>query len=90
MRGKLINEGWGAALGYPGLILDEDGSEIQVDLFESPELPAHWGRLDVFEGSGYRRTEVCVHTSEGPLQAQIYVLSQNVAPDPLSLRRSPE
>ena len=55
MRGRLVEAGWGAELGYPGLILDPSGQAIEVYIFESPELPNHWLRLDEFEGVGYRR-----------------------------------
>ena len=54
VRGHLHQEGWGAELGYPGIVLDLDGPTVGVQLFESPDLPDHWTRLDEFEGSGYR------------------------------------
>lgn len=54
-RGRLLEAGWGAALGYPGLVLNPSGQDIDVHLFESPDLPEHWTRLDAFEGTGYRR-----------------------------------
>lgn len=75
MRGTLVEEGWGADLGYPALILDAGGSLIDVDVFECPELPHHWDRLDAFEGPGYRRVEVDVVTAEGVVLASIYVLA---------------
>jgi gamma-glutamylcyclotransferase (GGCT)/AIG2-like uncharacterized protein YtfP len=55
VRGRLAPEGWGAPLGYPGLILDPKAPPVVVNLFESPDLPQHWSRLDEFEGPGYRR-----------------------------------
>jgi gamma-glutamylcyclotransferase (GGCT)/AIG2-like uncharacterized protein YtfP len=74
VRGKLLEAGWGAALGYPGLILDPVGPLVEVLVFESRELPDHWQRLDAFEGAGYRRVAVDVSTAEGVLPASIYVL----------------
>ena len=71
-----MSSGWGAALGFPGLVLDPLGPLIEVDLFESPELPAHWARLDDFEGSGYERVLVTVSTPEGERRAWIYALAQ--------------
>jgi gamma-glutamylcyclotransferase (GGCT)/AIG2-like uncharacterized protein YtfP len=71
--GSLVEEGWGAELGYPALILDAGGSAIDVDVFESPELPHHWDRLDAFEGTEYRRVAVDVETAEGVIPASIYV-----------------
>ena len=50
--GMLLGAGWGASLGYPALVLDPTGSAIGVDVFESVDLPAHWARLDSFEGAG--------------------------------------
>ena len=73
--GQLLQDGWGAELGHPGISLDRDGPPISVQLFESPDLPNHWPRLDEFEGSGYRRTVTTVNTAEGDLLASIYVLS---------------
>jgi gamma-glutamylcyclotransferase (GGCT)/AIG2-like uncharacterized protein YtfP len=80
VRGSLVDSGWGAKFGYPALILDADGSLIDVDVFESPALPRHWHRLDAFEGPGYRRVAVEVATAEGVLPASIYVLAEPTKP----------
>ena len=74
MRGRLVDAGWGAELGYPGLILDPSGQAIDVYVFESSELPDHWPRLDAFEGAGYRRVATQVCTVDGDLDASIYVI----------------
>jgi gamma-glutamylcyclotransferase (GGCT)/AIG2-like uncharacterized protein YtfP len=74
VRGTLYERGWGAQLGYPGVILDAKGPTVEVDLLESPELPQHWPRLDAFEGPGYVRVTVEVETDEGVLPASIYAL----------------
>jgi gamma-glutamylcyclotransferase (GGCT)/AIG2-like uncharacterized protein YtfP len=50
--GTLVDAGWGAGLGYPALVLDARGTPVDVQVFESVELPAHWSRLDQFEGPG--------------------------------------
>jgi gamma-glutamylcyclotransferase (GGCT)/AIG2-like uncharacterized protein YtfP len=78
VHGSLIEAGWGASLGYPGLILDPDEPPIEVHVFESRALVHHWDRLDAFEGSGYRRVAVDVSTDEGVLPASIYVLAEPV------------
>jgi len=75
VRGRLIDEGWGAALGYPGLVLDPSGPVVEVHLFESADLPDHWPRLDAFEGAGYRRVVTQVRTAEGDVDACIYVIA---------------
>jgi gamma-glutamylcyclotransferase (GGCT)/AIG2-like uncharacterized protein YtfP len=74
--GLLVDAGWGASLGYPALVLDPAGASIGVDVFESIDLPAHWGRLDAFEGAGYERVVTTVHMPTGDVDAYIYVLLQ--------------
>jgi gamma-glutamylcyclotransferase (GGCT)/AIG2-like uncharacterized protein YtfP len=81
VNGVLIQAGWGAGLGYPALVVDPDGSDIRVDVFESVELPAHWERLDAFEGPGYQRVVTIVRTSTGDVDASIYVLVEARAED---------
>jgi gamma-glutamylcyclotransferase (GGCT)/AIG2-like uncharacterized protein YtfP len=49
-------------------------ARISVDVFESVNLPAHWARLDAFEGPGYQRVVTTVCTSTGDVDASIYVL----------------
>ncbi|QNQ11355.1 gamma-glutamylcyclotransferase family protein [Sphingomonas alpina] len=73
VKGTMVQKGWGAALGYPALVLADDGDDIDVQLFVSPDLPAHWERLDAFEGSEYRRVQVRVETAKGLLEAWIYI-----------------
>ncbi|WP_447725461.1 gamma-glutamylcyclotransferase family protein [Sphingomonas koreensis] len=73
VKGTLVAEGWGAQLGYPALVLGADGAPVEVQLFESPDLPAHWPRLDAFEGEGYRRVAAEVETDAGAVDAWIYV-----------------
>ncbi|MBS1827076.1 MAG: gamma-glutamylcyclotransferase [Acidobacteria bacterium] len=75
VRGKRIEAGWGATLGFPALILDPSGPLVDVHLFESSDLPDHWQRLDEFEGPGYRRVVTLVSTPEGACSAHIYVLA---------------
>jgi len=75
VRGRLVAEGWGATIGFPGLVLDPDGEAITVQVLESEALEAHWTRLDAFEGAGYRRVSVTVETEAGPVEASIYDLA---------------
>ncbi len=74
VRGRLVEAGWGAKLGFPGLVLDPQGEAVEVHVFESMALPDHWQRLDAFEGEGYRRVTAQVSTSDGNLDAWIYVI----------------
>jgi gamma-glutamylcyclotransferase (GGCT)/AIG2-like uncharacterized protein YtfP len=75
VRGDLHQEGWGAAQGYPGLVLNPAGEAVAVDLFTSADLPDHWARLDAFEGEGYRRAVIEVSIAGGTVDACIYVLA---------------
>lgn len=77
VAGRLVHSGWGAELGYPALILDPSADHIEVFLFESDDLPAHWLRLDEFEGAGYRRVLARVETTNGETDAWIYVTAEN-------------
>jgi hypothetical protein len=49
---------------------------LPVKLFESPDPPAHWRRLDAFEGDAYRRVVVPVSVGDGDLPANIYVVAR--------------
>ncbi|MEM9654267.1 MAG: gamma-glutamylcyclotransferase [Actinomycetota bacterium] len=75
VRGHLQEAGWGAELGYPGIRPDPSGPEVPVHVLESDLLPAHWARLDEFEGPGYRRAAIEVETPDGPVAASIYRLA---------------
>ena len=74
VRGELHQAGWGADQGFPGLVLDPEGVEIAVQVFSSQDLPAHWARLDAFEGDDYRRVAVTVAGPDGAVEAYIYVV----------------
>jgi gamma-glutamylcyclotransferase (GGCT)/AIG2-like uncharacterized protein YtfP len=81
VHGELVQQGWGAALGFPALVLDPDGPAVNVQIFESSDLPSHWPRLDHFEGPGYKRVAVPVDTASGRLEASIYVVKPDSAPE---------
>lgn len=75
--GLLLPEGWGAAAGYPGLVLDTAGETVAGQIFQSDALPCHWARLDAFEGEGYRRTLTAVRLDDGStVEAYVYCLSE--------------
>lgn len=81
VRGRLLEEGWGAAHGCPGIVLDPEGPEVEVHIFESSDLPAHWARLDAFEGPGYRRVEVAARTQDGAQDGSLAVSLYELAPE---------
>lgn len=81
VRGTLFPEGWGAAAGYPGIVLDERGSEINGLLVSSESLAEHWARLDDFEGEGYERVLTKATLADGTaVNAYIYRLNGNDSP----------
>ena len=78
VKGTLFQEGWGAAVGYPGIILDDLGGEVHGFIFSSDELSAHWARLDEFEGDGYERVVTSAKLGDGTVvKAHIYVLNRS-------------
>ena len=75
VKGTLRQEGWGAAVGYPGIVLDERGGEVQGFIFSSEALAAHWTRLDAFEGDGYERVVTLAELGDGTVvEAYVYAL----------------
>lgn len=60
VRGRLRRGAHGSAAGYPLLHCSPSGPPVPVELFVSDDLPAHWARLDAFEGECYVRLLVPV------------------------------
>ena len=50
IKGKLVESGWGAEIGFPALVSDDNAGEVSGYVFSSPNLDAHWDMLDAFEG----------------------------------------
>jgi len=74
VRGTLVQEGWGAGMGFPAITLSEDATEVSGFLFVSAHLEEHWARLDAFEGEEYERVVVTAKRADGSrVDAQIYV-----------------
>lgn len=77
LKGHLEHAGWGAAMGFPGLVIHNDGEEIQGHTFLSENFADHWDYLDEFEGSEYERVLTTVRLTEGQLvEAFVYTLRQ--------------
>ena len=75
VRGRLVEAGWGASMGYPGLVIDEDGGEVHGHVLASRELTAIWPTLDEFEGAEYERVTAQVTLRTGDrVTASVYVL----------------
>ena len=65
VRGELVEFGWGAAAGYPALLLRADGPWVRVHVLESPRLHGAWSGIDAFEGSEYFRVLAPVFAEDG-------------------------
>ena len=75
VKGFFVDSGWGAAIGYPALRLDDAGDAIPGFVFASIDLADHWRRLDDFEGDEYRRAVADVRLDDGEVvPACLYVL----------------
>lgn len=76
LRARLVQDGWGAALGYPALVLDEEAADLVPGmLFSSDTLAGLWEHLDEFEGDNYQRLTVQVTMATGTQRsAQTYTL----------------
>lgn len=75
VNGYLKQQGWGAEMGYPGIVLDNFGDEIKGYIFSSDMLDSRWNELDDFEGEEYKRILVKVKTKDKrTVEAYIYIL----------------
>lgn len=75
IRGILYAAGWGADIGYPGLMLNSEGDDVQGQVFISSSLSAHWNELDEFEGEEYKRVLADITLSSGErVSAYVYVI----------------
>ena len=75
IRGRLVESGWGASMGYPGLVADAAGDEVPGYLLTSTNLAMHWKRLDAFEGEEYARVISTVTLDDGAQAGcHVYVL----------------
>lgn len=75
VKGTVFQGDCGSARGYPGIVLDEYGSEAHGLIFRSDDLIVHWDRLDDFEGNGYKRVVTSAKLENGKkVKAYIYVL----------------
>ncbi|WP_421715394.1 gamma-glutamylcyclotransferase family protein [Arcobacter arenosus] len=79
VKGKLIDAGWSAGMGYPGIRLDIDRDTIHGYLFYSSNLINHWDFLDEFEGEEFVRTPVTVERyDEIEVDTFIYTLKPEI------------
>ena len=75
VKGHLKPHGWGADMGYPGIVLDDAGDDVHGFIFCSDRLDDHWDELDDFEGEEYQRVLTTVTTNDKiAVEAYIYIL----------------
>lgn len=76
VRGRLEEKGWGAAVGFPGIVLGAASStEVDGWLLTATALADHWAELDEFEGDEYERLLTDVVLDDGTeVKAWIYGL----------------
>lgn len=80
VRGRLVLEGWAAAEGYPGMVVEDDGEPVAGHVFVSDALAEHWERLDAFEGQDFERVLTRARLEDGTtVDAFIYVLRREPA-----------
>lgn len=78
VKGHLIKDGWGSKMGYPGLVLEEDGEDVHGHVFSSPNLESEWAKIDKFEGEDYQRVTTNVKLISGKqVEVQVYALRAN-------------
>lgn len=79
ITGRLVEAGWGASLGYPGLVIDEEGIEVRGYLLSSSDLESWWDKLDELEGDEYVRTIAEVSLADGSVvAAHVYILNHSI------------
>ena len=85
VRGKLIDAGWSAGMGYPGIRLEMGDDTIHGFLFYSSNLINHWEKLDIFEGLEFTRTPIIVQRyDELEVQTYIYTLKDEILEDDIN------
>ena len=74
-RGPYIKMVRARRWGPPGIILDDQGYDVEGFIFISEHLSNHWAVLDEFEGEEYERTLTTVTREDGSkVEAYIYAL----------------
>lgn len=67
ITGHLVEQEWGASMGYPAIVPCETGDKVKGYVLTASELSKHWPRLDAFEGEGYERVLVNAELGSGEL-----------------------
>lgn len=79
VKGKLVDAGWSASMGYPGIKLEDGDDTVHGYLFYSNNLIDKWDYLDEFEGLEFERKEVRVERfDELEVDTYIYTLKAHI------------
>ncbi len=83
VKGKLIDAGWSAGMGYPGIRLEMGNDTIHGFLFYSDNLINHWEKLDIFEGEEFIRMPVVATRDDNEMEIEtfIYTLKDEILED---------
>lgn len=77
VKGILKQEGWGANMGYPGIILNDEANEVEGFIFSSNQLDKKFDILDEFEGNEYQRVRTKAKLENGEvIEAFVYSLKK--------------
>ncbi len=75
VTGNLHQKGWGAEMGYPGIVIAKDGKKVNGFIFSSKNLANSWAQLDEFEGEAYERLIVEAELKNGKcVDVYVYAL----------------
>ena len=72
VRGRLLQAGWGAEQGYPGIVIDAAAAMVEGFVLSAEGLQHEWPRLDAFEGEQYQRVVTQALLADGQL-VDVYV-----------------
>ncbi|MCT7635662.1 gamma-glutamylcyclotransferase [Aliarcobacter butzleri] len=84
VKGKLVDAGWSASMGYPGIRLEDGSDTIHGFLFYSDNLINHWDFLDEFEGEEFIRMPIKAERfDEIEVDTYIYTLKDEIIEEEL-------
>ena len=75
VMGRLVDKGWGASMGFPGLVIDAGGTAVEGYVLIAESLGDKWAELDALEGAEYERVVAVARLQNGDeIEAFVYAL----------------
>ncbi|WP_083232910.1 gamma-glutamylcyclotransferase family protein [Endozoicomonas atrinae] len=74
LKGFLLDRGWEAVMGYPGIMPSDEGDEVKGWVLSSGVLAQYWTHIDDFEGREYRRVPAMVKLKGQSVEAFVYAI----------------